>query len=577
MPMKCPDRLDAERAPAARRRFTRWACALLGISSATVGCTPIREFIDNGFKVGPNYRRPPAPLADAWIDAADPRVKSLPADYSAWWTVFGDPVLDDLVRTAYAQNVNLRVAAARVLEARAQGAIAVGALFPQSQTATGAFAHTQASANIANVPPHRFFDDWATGLNASWEIDFWGKVRRAIESTEDLVESTVDDYDNVMVTLIGDVATAYVQYRTLEQQLSYTRQNVELQRGLLKIATDQWRSGQKGELPVAQSMSLLEQLESLIPLQEAGLRQANNQLCVLLGIPPVELGARLGQAPIPISPPDVVVGIPADLIRRRPDLRSAERQVAAQNAQIGVAEAEFYPAFFINGTIGYEAKDLGRLFAAKSFTGQIGPAFQWPILNYGRILNNVRLQDIKTQELVAVYQQKVLTAAQEVEDGITTFLNAQRATERLTGSVRAAERSVKLTTDQLRAGVIDFTPVFVASQFLAQDQIQYAQSQGDIALGLIRVYRALGGGWDLRLAEPAAAVDGIGGVALSSMPAPAGDVVPAVPHVEGAPTEKAGEVPVSGGRAGDARPASLGTPEPVEGNLAYGPEEKGKP
>jgi NodT family efflux transporter outer membrane factor (OMF) lipoprotein len=469
------------------------------------GCTSLTEFVQNGFMVGPNYQRPPAPLADAWIDAGNTKVKSTTADQSAWWKLFGDPVLDDLVQVAYAQNVNLRVAGTRVLEARAQRAIAVGTLFPQQQTATGAYARTQASANIANVPPNRQFDTWANNLNASWEIDFWGKIRRTIESTDDAVDASVDDYDNVMVTLIADVATAYVQYRTFQQQLVYTRQNVELQRGLLKIATDQWRSGQKGELPVVQSTSLLEQLESLIPVQEIGLRQANNQLCVLLGIPPTDLAARLGPAPIPQSPADVVVGIPVDLIRRRPDLRSAERLVAAQNAQIGVAEANFYPAFFINGTLGYEAKDFAKLYSSGSFTGQVGPAFQWDILNYGRVLNNVRLQDFKTQELTAAYQQSVLSAAREVENGIIGFLNTRREADHLAASVKAGTRAVEITTQQLKAGAIDFTPVFVASQFLAQDQIQYAQAEGDIALGLIAVYRALGGGWELRLTEQAKA------------------------------------------------------------------------
>src|SRR5262249_35559442 len=211
-------------------------------------------------------------------------------------------------------------------------------------------------------------------FNLSWEIDFWGKIRRTIESATDAVEASVDDYDNVMVTLIADLAAAYVQYRIFEQQIVYTKQNVELQRGLLKIATAQWKSGQKSELPTVQSASLLEQLESLIPLQEIGLRQANNQLGVLLGIPPVELAARLGKAPIPQSPPEVVVGIPADLIRRRPDVRSAERLVAAQNAQIGVAEANFYPAFFISGSLGVEARDLGKPIGPQTFnTGSVGP------------------------------------------------------------------------------------------------------------------------------------------------------------------------------------------------------------
>src|SRR5262249_43371418 len=202
-------------------------CVALALRGS--GCTAFRGFVHNGCRVGPNSRRPPAPLASAWIDAGNPRVQSAAADYSAWWTVFGDPVLDDLVRTAYAQNVDLRVAESRVLEARAQRAIVVGQLFPQQQAATGAFTHVQASKNIANVPPRRFFDDWATGFNVSWEIDFWGKIRRAVESADDAVEASVDDYDNVMVTLIGDVAAAYVQYRTFEQQIVYARLNVALQ------------------------------------------------------------------------------------------------------------------------------------------------------------------------------------------------------------------------------------------------------------------------------------------------------------------------------------------------------------
>jgi len=280
-----------------------------------------------------------------------------------------------------------------------------------------------------------------------------------------------------------------VQYRIFEQQIVYTQQNIRIQRNSLQIVTARWKSGQTSQLGVAQASSLLAQIEATIPVLEIGLRQANNQLCVLLGMPPTELAARLGPRDpiVPQSPPEVVVGIPADLIRRRPDLRSAERQIAAQNAQIGVAASFFYPSFFINGTLGYEAKDLSKLFTPRSFTGQIGPDFQWEILNYGRILNNVRLQDFKTQELVGVYQQKVLAAAQEVENGIVSFLNSQREVRSLAASVKDAALALKLATDNFKAGTIDYTPVFVGEQFLVQQQNAYAQAQGDIALGLIQV------------------------------------------------------------------------------------------
>jgi NodT family efflux transporter outer membrane factor (OMF) lipoprotein len=412
------------------------------------------------------------------------------------------------------------------------------------------------------VPPQRFFDDWAAGLNASWEIDFWGKIRRTIESTEDVVESSVDDYDNVLVTLVGDVATAYLQYRILEQQIVYTRDNIRIQRKSLEIATARWKAGQTSQLGVAQAGSLLAQLEATVPLLETGLRQANNQLCVLLGMPPTELATRLGPRDpiVPQSPPEVVVGIPADLIRRRPDLRSAERLIAAQNAQIGVAEAAWYPAFFINGTIGYEAKDFAKLFGPQSFTGQVGPAFQWSILNYGRILNNVRFQDFKTKEQVGVYQQKVLAAAQEVENGIVSFLNSQREVQSLATSAKDAALALKLASDNFEAGTIDYTPVFVAEQFLVQQQNAYAQAQGDVALGLIQVYRALGGGWEFRLADQAAAEKGNGGTAAPCDPAPAAGGGVAAPQVSGKPAgATAADVP------GALADKSKATQDPHEG------------
>ncbi|QDV56767.1 Outer membrane protein OprM precursor [Rosistilla oblonga] len=474
------------------------------------GCsTPLREFVDNGFKVGPDYRRPPVPLANQWIDSDHEGVNTSSVNYSDWWTVFEDPVLDGLIVTAYQQNVNLRVAATRVLEARAQKGIAVGSLFPQSQSIDGSFTRSQLSKNVAVPSPVSHFSTWSATFGASWEIDFWGKIRRIVESTDDVVDASVDDYDNVMVTLIGDVASTYVTYRILQQQLLYVQQNITLQESTLKIATERWKSGQTNELGTVQANSLLEQLRATQPTIETGIRVSQNQLCLLLGMPPTDLAEMLGTAPIPESPPEVLVGIPADLIRRRPDLRAAERYIAAQNAQIGVAEADFYPQFFISGDIGYQAKDLDLLFGPRSGIGQITPGFSWNVLNYGRIVNNVRLQEFKTQELVAVYQQKVLVAAREVENGIIDYVNSKVTAERLEASVTAAKRAVKLATDQFNAGVIDFTSVFVAEQFLVQQQNLLAQAQGDVALALITVYRSLGGGWQLRLSDPAIATVGM--------------------------------------------------------------------
>jgi NodT family efflux transporter outer membrane factor (OMF) lipoprotein len=302
----------------------------------------------------------------------------------------------------------------------------------------------------------------------------------------------------VLVTLLGDVATSYVQLRTLEQQLEYARANVAIQRETLEIVQARFNAGTTTKLDVVQARSTLEQTEALIPDLLIDLRKTNNLLCTLLGIPPEELSAKIGAGAIPAAPISVAVGIPADLLRRRPDVRRAERQAAAQSALIGVAASEFYPHISIIGSFGYSAQQLNDLIQPSAIEGFVGPSFQWNILNYGRIVNNVRLQDARLQELVAAYQGQVLTAGQEVEDGLVTFLRAQQRTEFQASSVTDAEEAVKIAIDQYRAGTIDFTRVTQLQLSLVFLQDTLAQARGEIALGLIDVYRALGGGWQIR-------------------------------------------------------------------------------
>src|SRR5207245_10633009 len=298
------------------------------------------------------------------------------------------------------------------------------------------------------------------------------------------------DYDSVLVTLLGDVATYYLQLRTFEQRIAYARANVELLRETLRIAEARFKAGTTAELDVVQARSTLEQTEAQIAELEISLRQANNQLCVLLGIPPEELRARLGPGPILTAPAEVAAGIRADLPRRRPDVRRAERQAAAQSAQIGVAEADFYPHISITGTIGYSAQQFKDLFRSAALVGAVGPSFQWNILNYGRILNNVRLQDARLQELLTVYQNTVLTAAQDVENGLVSFLRAQQRAQFQAASVADAEEAVKIALkNQWPAGLIDFTRVTQLEQNLVQVQDTLAQARGEIGLGLIQVYR----------------------------------------------------------------------------------------
>jgi NodT family efflux transporter outer membrane factor (OMF) lipoprotein len=448
-------------------------------------------------------------VAETWIDASDKRVRIDTEDLSRWWTVFNDPVLNGLVRDAYGQNLTLREAGFRVLQARAQLAITIGNILPQSQFASGSFTQTTISKDTANnilalgqalnVPGlQRNYPQWNYGFNIGWELDFWGRFRRAIESDEANLGASVADYDDVLVTLLGDVATNYIQLRTLEQQIDFSRFNVELQRQTLTIVEARFRAGTTSELDVRQSRSTLAQTEAQIPELEINLRQTANRLCILMGIPPQDLQARLGKAPIPTAPPDVAVGIPADLLRRRPDVRRAERKAAAQSAQIGVAEADFYPAISILGTIGYSAEQFPELFRSSAFEGSIGPAFQWKILNYGRIKNNVRLQNAKFQELVTAYEQAVLNANQETENGLVTFLRAQVRTRFQSESVDQAQKAVSLGLVQYKAGTVDFTRITQLEQNLVLQQNTLAQARGEIAQGLIEVYRALGGGWEIR-------------------------------------------------------------------------------
>jgi NodT family efflux transporter outer membrane factor (OMF) lipoprotein len=486
-----------------RRTTCRAAGAVVVLVLAVAGCTGPLEYIHNGFKVGPNYCRPPAPVAPNWIDATDKRVRNQADDeaLSKWWTVFRDPVLDDLICSTYRQNLTLREAGFRVLEARAQLGIAVGEIFPQMQTMTGSYTWNGRSlaANNTGFVSKRWFGEYALGFNMAWELDFWGRFRRAVESAADTLDASVEDYDDVLVTLLSDVATNYVTIRTLQQRINYAQQNVELQRKTVGIIENREKAGVAAKFDVDQANSILAQTEAGIPELQISLRQTMNLLCILMGIPPEALEAKLGPGPIPTAPPDVAVGIPADLLRRRPDVRRAERQAAAQCAEIGIAESDFYPRISLAGNFGYQAEFIKDLFTPSAFNGSFGPSFTWAILNYGRILNNVRLQDAKFQELVAGYQEAVLNGQLEVENGLVTFLKAQQRAKKQGDSVEFATKAVKLVLDKYELGVVQISQLILLEQTLVQQADTLAIAQGEIPTGLIQVYKALGGGWQIRL------------------------------------------------------------------------------
>ena len=464
---------------------------LLGIS----GCTSLSEWVRNGFKVGPNYCPPTAPVSAEWVDHADPHVLSSAAMDQAWWEVFNDPILSGLVETAQQQNLSLKAATARILEARARRSIAAGNLFPQSQQAIGNYAHAQITQNLG-LPVPTNVNVFADGFNASWEADFWGRYRRTIESSDANLGASIESYGNARIQLVAEVATNYIQLRTFQQRLAFARENLSILQRSTELAQARFDEGASTELDLRQAKASLAQTEATIPPLEAGARLAANQICVLLGMPVSDLAAQLEPAPIPVAPPEVAIGIPADLLRRRPDVRRAERQVAAQFAQIGVAEADFYPRLSVNGFIGYVANDFNDLFRSDSLTTFVLPSLQWNILNYGRILNNVRAQNALAEAAVLDYQQSVLNAGREVEDALTQFIQAQRQTRSLEQSVDEYRRAVEIAQTQFEGGVADFNRVYTTQIQLVSQQDQLGLARGSIALYLVQVYRSIGGGWD---------------------------------------------------------------------------------
>ena len=465
------------------------------------GCTSLTDYVHNGFKVGPNYKEPPAPVAKKWIDADDKRLSSASDDHAHWWTNFNDPALDDLICDAYKQNLTLKEAGMRILQARATLSIAVGGLFPQTQQATGDYTRTSFSKENVNSVflPKRYASQFDFGFNLSWELDFWGRFRRAIEAAEDNLQASVYDYDDVLVTLLSDVAMNYVNMRIAEKRIGYAKANTKLQQKTVDVVEAQFKGGAVNKLGLDQAKALLYQTEATIYDLEITQRQAANALCILMGIPPEDLQARVGKGEIPLAPAEVAVGVPADLLRRRPDVRRAERQAAAQCALIGVAESDFYPHVYINGYIDRSAAQFKDLFRPNAYNGVIGPSFQWNILNYGRILNAVKFQDAKFQESVLTYQQTVLNAEQDVENGLVTFLKGQRRYLAQRKSVQAAESARDVANAQFEGNIVTIAQLILYLQNLVQQQDTLALAEGEMTLGLIQAYKALGGGWQIRI------------------------------------------------------------------------------
>jgi NodT family efflux transporter outer membrane factor (OMF) lipoprotein len=475
----------------------------LAILPVTAGCT----------KVGPDFETPVVPEEETWIEESDPKIDKGPVDNASWWRIFNDPVINKLVAKAYKENLTLQTAGLRVLEARARLGIAIGGQYPQVQEANGSLSADRLSRNAPNsAGANRSFSSASVGLDASWEIDFWGKFQRGIESADAQLGATVAGYDNALVTLTADVANSYILIRAAEEQIHFAEQNVKVQIKGLELAEAKYENGATSKLDVAQARALLNETKARIPGFESDRRQAQNALAVLLGTTPRQLPVFLNKpGKIPSPPKEVAIGIPADLIRRRPDIRQAEMSAAAQSARIGIAQADLYPRFSLAGMIGFETSggggmqsnnaDLTDLFDSDSFATSIGPSFTIPLFNYGRITNNVRAQDARYQQLLTSYQNQVLEAYAEVENGIVGFLRALEQAQFYSESVKALQEAVVLSLIQYQEGESTYERVLDSQGNLVNVEDDWVESRSAAAQNLIATYKALGGGWEIRGAD----------------------------------------------------------------------------
>ena len=453
--------------------------------------------------IGPDFTPPKAPVAPKWKESKGEFTKSEPAIDARWWEVFNDPVLDKLIHLAYQQNLTLQIAGLRVLEARAQLGVVAGNLYPQVQQVTGSYSYNRAPA-LGGDP---YFNSASVGFDAGWELDFWGRFRRSVQSADANLLANMASYDDVLVTLTAEVARSYVLIRTFEERIRLAHENIRIQERALSISEARFKSGAVSELDVQQARTLLSATQAAIPGLQISLRQTQHALSILLGMPPQDLDGLLkGPEVIPDAPAEVAVGIPADLLRRRPDIRQAELQAVAQCARIGVAKADLFPSISLLGSLGWSVNDagqysLGDLFKSSSFGFSVGPSLEWNVLNYGRIQNNVRVQDARFQQTLTNYRNTVLNAAREVEDAMTGFMRSKIQAGYLKQSVDAAKRTSEISLIQYTSGAITYQSVLSSTQALSQQQDQHAQTRGNIAVNLVAMYKALGGGWEVYLGK----------------------------------------------------------------------------
>ncbi|HQN18032.1 MAG TPA: efflux transporter outer membrane subunit [Syntrophobacteraceae bacterium] len=461
--------------------------------------------------VGPDFHSPKTPLPAAWssLSAGAPDQTSVttpqPADLVAWWKVFNDPLLTSLVERAFASNLDLRQAKARIRQARATRGIAASGLWPEidanasydrSLNSSASFGSSGTSLQSTALRSAR--ELFQVGLDASWELDLFGGVRRNIEAAQADYQAAVEDWHGVRVSLAAEVGINYVALRGFQQQILIARQNLAMQRHTAEITGKRFAAGFASGLDAANANALVATTESQVPLLESSAQAAIFGLSVLLGLEPAALAQELASdKAIPTTPPEVPVGLPSDLIRRRPDIRSAEARLHASTARIGAATADLFPKFSLTGSAGYLSSDISSLANFSSRYWSYGVGMYWPIFTAGRIRWNIELQKAFREEDLAAYEQTILTALKDVETALVAYAKDQQRISSLAVAVENNRKAVDLSTRLYVVGKSDFLNVLVAERALNTSEDALVQSTRSMATNLIALYKALGGGWEM--------------------------------------------------------------------------------
>ena len=442
--------------------------------------------------VGPDYQPAPPDMPAHWTEKSGAS-SATESTLSCWWTLFHDPLLNGLITRAVAANLDLRLAETRVREARAQRRLTASASFP-SLGASGSYTNSRSSENIPSGGVSE--DLFRAGFDAGWEIDVFGGSRRQIEAADAAIAASVEDRRGVLVTLEAEVARNYLELRASQKRLAIARDNIRIQEQTAALVRNKFEIGFGGELEIAQAETQLALTRSEVPTLESTISQAMHQLALLLGQQPQSLKAELTEvASIPAVPPLLPTTLPSDLLRQRPDIRAAERQLAAATATVGAAVAELFPRFSLSALIGLQSTSLPDLVATSSRFWSAGPVVQWSLFDGGRARAAIALSKARRDQAQALYEKTVLTALAETENGLVAYAREQERHRILSEAVAAGQQALTLARGQYAAGLTPFLNVLVSENTLYQSQDTLTQSDQRLALDMVAIFKALGGGW----------------------------------------------------------------------------------